>query len=307
MGVFRRRPPGPAREPAPWSRRRLVAAAAAVGAVCLVLLVGVGAGVYYALHPSHHHTAVTASGSGVSSAATSPSPASSSASVSAARGSSTPAPSSSAASSAGVAAQDDALAARAMPSASLTQAQPGAAISNRDPGSITLPKPSTTDRLGVATGYPRTPAGAFAAMAAIDKTAFDSGSMAGVRAVIRAWAVPGGPSGSSWSGVKAMASFFDAAGLSGAGAAQLSIVMTPVMGLVKGSVGPDFVVPCVDFEMDATLAQTGRVAVADCERMVWTGGRWMIGAGAEPATPPSVWPDTDDAIGFGYHDLVTTR
>ena len=35
------------------------------------------------------------------------------------------------------------------------------------------------------------------------------------------------------------------------------------------------------------------------------GGRWVIGAGSEPATPPSVWPDTDTAIAVGYKDLRT--
>ena len=33
----------------------------------------------------------------------------------------------------------------------------------------------------------------------------------------------------------------------------------------------------------------------------------MIGAGAEPATPPSVWPDTDLAIAVGYRDLRKER
>jgi hypothetical protein len=85
------------------------------------------------------------------------------------------------------------------------------------------------------------------------------------------------------------------------------------MGVIKGSVGPDFVVPCIDFELDVTLQQTARAADADCQRMVWsadpsaaggTGGRWMIGPGSEPANPPSVWPDTTTAIDVGYQDLV---
>jgi hypothetical protein len=75
------------------------------------------------------------------------------------------------------------------------------------------------------------------------------------------------------------------------------------MGLIKGSIGPDFVIPCVDFEFDATITQTQRVADADCQRMLWQGSRWVIGPGFEPATPPSVWPDTDSAISVGYQDL----
>jgi len=100
-----------------------------------------------------------------------------------------------------------------------------------------------------------------------------------------------------------MAELLDAAGLSGGGSPQLSLVVTPLMGLIKGSVGSDFVIPCIDFEVDATLAQTQRVASADCQRMVWDTTRWVIGPGFEPATPPSVWPDTDTAIDVGYRDL----
>ncbi len=64
---------------------------------------------------------------------------------------------------------------------------------------------------------------------------------------------------------------------------QLAIVLTPLMGEVKGTVGPDFVIPCVDFELDVTVAQTARGAVADCQRMVWqrrergTSGRALDG------------------------------
>ena len=121
--------------------------------------------------------------------------------------------------------------------------------------------------------------------------------------------MPGGPDASSWSVIQALTTLFDEAGLSGGGSNQLALVLTPLMGQIKGSVGADFVVPCIDFELDVTLQQTARGATADCQRMVWNpdlaapGGGWMIGPGSEPATPPSVWPDTDLAIAVGYHDL----
>jgi hypothetical protein len=75
------------------------------------------------------------------------------------------------------------------------------------------------------------------------------------------------------------------------------------MGLVKASDGGDWVVVCVDFEVDATLARTVRVAVADCARMAWAGDRWVIGPGAEPAPAPSIWPGTQAAIDAGYKEL----
>ena len=99
-----------------------------------------------------------------------------------------------------------------------------------------------------------------------------------------------------------MAGLLDAAGTSGGGGG-LAVVATPAMGLIKGTVVDDAVVVCVDFEVDVTVTSTARGALADCQRMVWTGKRWMIGPGAEPADPPSVWPSTDLARQVGYRDL----
>jgi hypothetical protein len=100
-----------------------------------------------------------------------------------------------------------------------------------------------------------------------------------------------------------MADFLTAAGLSAGKSPDLALIATPMMGLVKATDGPDWVVACVDFEVDATLAATARVALADCQRMAWAAGRWVIGPGAEPAPPPSIWPGTDAAIDAGYHEL----
>ena len=142
-----------------------------------------------------------------------------------------------------------------------------------------------------------------AQLAAIDQAALQSGSLTGARDVIAAWAMPGGPTTTSWSGVRAMSTLLSAAGLSGGGSQQLAVVLTPRLGQLKGSVGPDFVVPCINFELDVTLVQTARGATADCQRMVWHRDRWMIGPGDEPAQPPSVWPGTDLAIDVGYREL----
>ena len=179
----------------------------------------------------------------------------------------------------------DALAARPMPAVPESASRP-APVSDRDPGPpIVLPPATVTGPAGVPTGFPHTPEGAMAQLAAIDQTALQSGSLSGARAVIAAWALPGGPTTTSWSGVRAMSTLLNATGLSGGGSPQLAVVLTPLMGQIKGSVGPDFVVPCVDFELDVTLQQTARGATADCQRMVWHVDRWMIGPGDEPAQP----------------------
>ena len=196
----------------------------------------------------------------------------------------------------------DALAAAPLPTAARQDAFPGP-ISVRDPGVLALPRPTVVGPAGVPTGFPHTVAGALAQLAAIDVTAMSSGSVDGVRAVIEEWAAPGGPTTESWTGVAGMASLLSSLGLSSAGSPQLTVVVRPVMGMVKGVVGEDFAVVCVDLEFTVTLHQTARAAIADCQRMAWNGDRWWIGPGAEPAPAPSVWPGTDAAIDAGYLEL----
>ena len=208
----------------------------------------------------------------------------------------------------------DALADKPMPSVDDDASHPGPVSTDRPRhADRRCPAATATGPAQVPTGFPHTPAGAMAQLAAIDQVALQSGSLAGARAVIAGWAMPGGPDrAAAGRCVQAMAELFDAAGLSGGGSSQLALVLTPLMGQVKGSVGPDFVVPCVDFESTSPCSRPPAAPIADCQRMVWqpgrdraASGRWMIGPGSEPATPPSVWPDTDTAIAVGYRDLRT--
>lgn len=207
----------------------------------------------------------------------------------------------------------DSLAAAPMTTVPDSAALP-APVSTRDPGTLTLPAPTRIGPAGVPTGYPHTPAGALAQLAALDQAALQPGSLTHAREVITAWAAPGGPTDQTWSGVSALASLLTAAQTSGdtqPESGQLALTVTPLMGLVKGVVGNDYVVACVDFEVDVTLAQTARTAAADCQRMAWQqtngqDGRWLVGPGSEPAAAPEVWPDTDQAIDVGYRDLRQT-
>ena len=267
----------------PWNRGRLIVVFAAAVAGCALVVLGLGLAVYYTLQSARHPAPErpgNAESSGRNAGAASRSPAG----------------------PGGQRVAEDGLANRAMPTVSVDAAQPGP-VSFRDPGEIVVPAATRTGPAGVPTGFPHTPQGALGQLAAIDKTAMQSGSLAGVRAVIADWAAPGGPTPTSWSGVAAMTDFLNSAGLSGGGGSQLSLVVTPLMGLIKGTVGPDFVLPCVDFQFDATLQTSMHVADADCERMVWQHERWIVGPGSEPANPPSVWADTDIAINVGYQDL----
>jgi hypothetical protein len=263
-----------------WSRRRMLALLAVAALTVVLLVVGLVLAVLHVLDPTGQSTgaAWTSEGAGQAREAE-PTGAATEAEA------------------------RDALAAEPMPVVPESASRP-APVSNHDPGPpIVLPRATVTGPAGVPTGFPHTPEGAMAQLAAIDQTALQSGSLSRARAVIAAWALPGGATTTNWSGVGAMRSLLTATGLSGGGSPQLAVVLTPLMGQIKGSVGPDFVVPCVDFELDVTLQQTARGATADCQRMVWHLDRWMIGPGDEPALPPSVWPGTDLAISVGYRDL----
>jgi len=217
----------------------------------------------------------------------------------------------------------DEIADAPMPSVPASASHPSALARQAPPPPVALPASTRMGPAGVPTGYPRTTAGALGQLAAIDGTALSSASMIGVRDVIAGWAVPGGPTTSSWSVVTAMATLLDAtqnttdtvtASAPGpASSGQLVLVASPLMGLVKGSVPAagsaaagaplEFVVACLDIELDLTVTSTARGAAGDCQRMVWAGRRWMIGAGPEPAAAPSVWPGTDLAYQVGYRDL----
>ncbi len=261
-----------------WGREKVLTLLVVGALAGVVLLVGLGLALYYAIDPL---TATARLGSRVSPAAAAAGP----------RHLGDP-----------QRARRDELAARPMRPASASDAQPSV-MSTRDPGSILLPRSTTVGPAGVPAGFAHTPAGAMAQLASIDKTALDAASLDGARSVIEHWAAPGGPTAATWSGVKALADFLSAAGLSAGKSPGLVLSATPLMGMVKASDGPDWLVACVDFEVDATLARTARVAVADCQRMTWQAERWVIGPGAEPAPAPSTWPGTDAAIDAGYKEL----
>ena len=200
------------------------------------------------------------------------------------------------------ASNEDELADAALPPGTLADAQPGT-LSTKTTGTITLPGSRRIGPAGVPTGYPHTPQGALAQLIAIDRAAIEPAQVARAQDVISAWAAPGGPDAQSWSGVAAVATLLSSAGFPATGAPELQIRLEPAMGFIKGTVGDDFVVGCVDFVIIATAGQVNRIAAADCQRMVWHGDRWVIGPGDEPAPAPSLWPGSQASIDAGYQWL----
>src|SRR5262249_42601517 len=147
---------------------------------------GLGLAIYYTVHPGHH-----APDAGSTKTAPDQSGGASSSPV--------PPPS-------GQGTQqydEDMLAAKPMPVVDLDASQPKP-VSTRNPGVIVMPTATGTGAAGVATGFPHTPEGALAQLAALDQAAMQSGTLPGVRAVIAEWAAPGGPTPQSWSGIAAM-------------------------------------------------------------------------------------------------------
>jgi hypothetical protein len=211
----------------------------------------------------------------------------------------------------GQSAQDQ-LATKELPTAPLEAARPGS-LSSGTTGTLQVPVPMQVGPAGVATGFPHTPEGALAQLAAIDTAALTSASVRVAQDVITEWAAPGGPTTESWSGVKAVATLLESAGMSADGAGGITIGAEPKMGFIKGTVGEDFVIPCIDLIVTATVTAAGttgqpqQVAVADCQRMVWQddaeAGRWVIGPGEEPAAAPSLWPGSQASFDAGYQWL----
>ena len=202
----------------------------------------------------------------------------------------------------------DQLADKELSEAPVEAAQPGS-LSSGETGTIEIPPPTEVGEVGVATGYPRTPEGALAQLAAIDTTALASASVRVAQDVIKEWAAPGGPTAESWSGVEAMAALLESAGMSSEASSSLTIAVEAKMGFIKGTVGDDFVIPCIDFIVTATptSGQPQQVAAADCQRMVWQDHRWVIGEGAEPAPAPSLWPGSQASFDTGYQWLEVAQ
>ncbi|WP_285627201.1 hypothetical protein [Kineosporia sp. NBRC 101677] len=179
------------------------------------------------------------------------------------------------------------------------------------PAPIELPAARGMDELGVPTGFPPTQEGALAQLTAIATAAANSSSVPGVERVRQAWVAPGGPDAGEWTWRASMTHLLQMLDTPLSGSAGTRITGRPLMGLVKDTggldVGTGWAVVCVDVALDLQVdGWTHHGVVADCQRMLWDGQRWLIGPGAIPAQPVSQpWPGTDAAYEAGYRDLVT--
>jgi|GEM_PF-1393360 len=200
---------------------------------------------------------------------------------------------------------EDALAARPMmqvaPAAALPQLiADSSATATRPP--LALPPPTITTEL-VPTGYPRTPLGAVAQLAAIDALALKDLNLVNPRAAYDWAALPGAVPFEAWTPQVGVSAVLTSAGTP-SGATELTSTWTLTHAQVKAVLDDgNFVVACVLGQFDATYRATVRAGVGDCQRMVWHQDRWRIGPGAQPAFAPSTWPGSAQCVLAGWQEV----
>lgn len=167
-----------------------------------------------------------------------------------------------------------------------------------------IPSPTTTGSMDVPTGYPPTPEGAVAQLAAIDVVVIQAMSVPATHEVYRSWST-GGADPAGWVMTANVTDFLTAARQSGQ-TKETGLVVTaiPAAGQVKGTDGQDWVVACVLLELHARLVEEARAAYGHCEAMTWTGDRWVIDTTHPVSLAPSTWPGTELAAQAGWRPWV---
>lgn len=188
---------------------------------------------------------------------------------------------------------------------------PAAAASTPDVSAALAPTlavaaPDAVGPAGVPTGFPHTPEGAVAQLAAIEVTLVEAMSIPVAHQVHDAWSLPGGTPAAEWTMTRNVQVFLNTLGDQGnAKDDSVLVTATPAAGQVKGTDGPDWVLACVLLDVRAAVATTARIGYGHCERMSWHEGRWQIGPGTPPAKAPSTWPGSDLAVQAGWRTWQT--
>lgn len=167
-----------------------------------------------------------------------------------------------------------------------------------------VPSQSGTGPVDVPTGYPQTPEGAVAQLAAIDVVVIQAMSVPATHEIYRSWST-GDADPARWVMTGNVTDFLTAAQQSGqTKEGGLVVTAVPAAGQVKGTDGQDWVVACVLLELHARLVEEARVAYGHCEAMTWTGDRWVIDTTRSVSPAPSTWPGTDLAAQAGWRPWV---
>jgi hypothetical protein len=165
---------------------------------------------------------------------------------------------------------------------------------------IFIPEPSVARGPAGIPVFGHTAEGAVAQLAAIDTSVLEAMSVPQAREVHEAWVQPGGPTFEDWDLTQNVTAFLRGARQGSTKDVTTTVRVSPAGGLVKGTDGPDWVLACVLLDVQATIQTSYRMGWANCQRMQWTGERWLIGAGTQPATAPSAWPESKAALAAGW-------
>lgn len=173
---------------------------------------------------------------------------------------------------------------------------------------LIVPTSTQTGADDITTGFPHTPAGSLAQLAAILHQVLTQMSLPDTAQIYDDWALPGGVGEQAWDATAAVASFLTSVKGTSVLPVGVSVGAVPAAGIIKGTDGPDWTLACVLIQFTATANQTASVGLAFCDRMQWVpdphipaaGGRWEIAPGAAPAPAPSVWPGTTLAQQVGW-------
>lgn len=173
----------------------------------------------------------------------------------------------------------------------------------------TIAVPAATD-LGpedVPTGFARTEQGAVGQLTAITTTVLQSMSVERTRSVYAHWSAPGAPPVEDWALLAAVRAFLGSDAGPHVDEPGTSVVTVPVAAQIKGTDGGDWVVSCVLLDVTVTVVTEARAAYGHCERLAWSGDRWVIAPGTAPVEAPSTWPGTDLAAEAGWRTWTTAK
>jgi hypothetical protein len=184
------------------------------------------------------------------------------------------------------------------------------------PASAALRLPAASGEIaGIPAGFPNTPEGAVAALAALTTKGLAGADPQFYARTYQALATPGSPTPDlAWLTTRLRA-IRSGAGMPPTGAvAGLTITWRPVQAQIKGVTdGGRYAVVCVLGQLSADYE--GRMVaygLGDCQAMRWVAtepasgatGQWLISPGAAAAPAPDAWPGSQDSVNAGYLELV---
>jgi hypothetical protein len=171
---------------------------------------------------------------------------------------------------------------------------------------ITLP-PAVGTTGAVPSGFPATPEGALAQLAALTRVGLEGGDPQRYRLAYESVALPAAPA------VETARLYRDlvrvrgrVAGLPRTGPVPgLVFTWTPTSGLVKGTTdGGRYAVVCVLGELVTGIhGQSVASGAGDCQAMRRTGDQWRISPGPAVAPAPLAWPGSAEAVRAGYREV----